>query len=153
MYVDGPSPWYERLFVLYLLVMLFVLLTRRVGLVVSLRRLRRIERNDPSPSASAHVLWGSASLRTRSLSKLSLLTFFLSLLIISMEAFDAFHGIRAQKTTVMAWRVADSSDKLPVFTFGMLVCVILYTVGWFFESRLNRRKASFERLRDTPPTD
>ncbi len=153
MFVDGSPPWYERLFVLYLLVMLIVLLVRGVRLAAGLRKLRKIEKNDPKASALAHDLWNSASFRARSLSKFSLLTFFLSLLIISMEGFDAFHGIRVQMTTVMARRVADFADKLPGFSFGMLVCVILYAFGWFFESRLNHRKAGLEHLRDASPTD
>ena len=132
MYIDGPSPWYERLFLLYLLVVLFVLLVSGVRLVVGLRRLRRIGNGSLGASTSADDLWNALNSQAQSLSKFSLLTFFLSLL---------------------AWRVADFADKLPVFTFGMLVCVALYIVGRFFESRLNRWTASFERLRDTSSTN
>ena len=55
-YIDGPSPWYERLFLLYLLVVLFVLPVSGVRLVVGLRRLRRIGNGSLGASTSADDL-------------------------------------------------------------------------------------------------
>ncbi|HWA96145.1 MAG TPA: hypothetical protein VG844_16210 [Terracidiphilus sp.] len=144
----GEPPLYERLFVLGLLILVIFALVRDSQLVFRLRKLRKFERCQPLEMEAWRELWGQSLLRCQLVSKLGILAFFVSLFVISVSMTEVFSDFGHQKVTGVGALLFGLSQKLPEFSFGMLVCSLLYGSGMFFESRLNRRKLAFEKVRN-----
>ncbi len=150
MFVDGKPYWMEKLFVLYLLFILLLLLNRIVRLLFSLRVLRKLNRSEQADVPVWSEVWTESWLYAHSLTKFGILTFFMSVLTLSMSIVDEFMGLATEKHYVAPFVLERLAYKLTAFNAGMVVSIALYAAGFFFESRLHRRKLAFERVWNKP---
>jgi len=145
-------PWQEKLLGLYLFAMLVFLLVRVIQLIWCLLALRKIE-----PVAQNHwdKTWTLGKLRARSLMRLAILTFFLCVLQISLSFTNDLWAVGTQKVAHSWCLLVEVAEGLAPFNLGMVVCVLLYSCGLYFESRLERRKLSLNaaRVSSQAPTD
>lgn len=139
-YIWKNPPWHEKLFTWYVLAMLVLLLIRCVQLSVGLQRLR----SGQVTASNWHEIWTVCKMRTQSLSKFAVLTFFISVHTgtISISDFASYFALqRIPDPTLFYLGV---SDSMKLFSLGVAACVLLYASGFFFESRLNRHKLRFD---------
>ncbi|MDE3202141.1 MAG: hypothetical protein KGN79_14595 [Acidobacteriota bacterium] len=140
--------WLEKLFVLGLFALFVFVVIRDVRLAIRLWKLRKLERAQPLQIAHWRAVWDQSNWHAQILTKLSIFVFFVSLFMFSVVMTESFSAFSFQKSTALNWVVIYLSQELPEFSFGMLVCSMLYGSGFFFESRLHRRKLAFESLRN-----
>ena len=138
MYVDGPEPWFTRLFALYILVVLVVFLVRVIKLLVGLRNLRRARRH-PNPATLADALWEQCYANASSFKEISALTFFASLLNATWLIADDFLSVRAEKQANLGYVLARVGDGLSYLALGLIVCIALCSAALFFQAALRRR--------------
>jgi len=133
---EGHLPWYTRLFIIYLAVMLLVACFRGVRMVWHLRSLRK-----GAPAANGSWLaWDSCHARTLSIKNWSAMTFLFSFVVSSWNLADTLHVISMEKITTTAYLAGATAEVLTTFCFGMLVCASLYAVAFFCETLLMRYK-------------
>ena len=130
-------PWQEKLFAVYLLAILIVLVVRAIQLIRCLWVLRK---NGPAAQDGWEQVWTLGRLRARSLMRLAILTFFLCILEVSASFTDELWAVGTQKVAHTWWLLVEVAEGLGAFNAGMVVCVLLYVCGFFFESRLERRR-------------
>jgi hypothetical protein len=135
-------PWQEKLLGFYLLAMIIVLLVRVIQLI---RCLWALHKNGPAAQDGWDQLWTLGRLRARSLMRLAILTFFVCILEMSLSFADELWAVGTQKVAHTWWLLVAVAEGLSAFNAGMVVCVVLYACGFFFESRLERRKLAFDR--------
>lgn len=150
MFVDGKPYWMEKLFVLYLLFILLLLLDRAVRLLFNLRALRKVIGSEQVEVLVWSEVWTKSWQYAHSLTKFAILTFFMSVLTLSMSLGDEFIGLATAKHYFAPFVFERLAYKLTTFNVGLVVCILLYGFGFFFESRLHRRKLAFERVRNKP---
>ena len=136
--------WYEKLFVLYLIAILIFLLVRLIRCAICLHRLRKLERSQVSSAELFGTLWQQCWWNARSSTKFSFLTLLLSLITLSMSLTNEFLNLATAKQLTAAPVLSRLADKLTSFSAGLVVCILLYACGFFFESRLNRHKLRFD---------
>jgi hypothetical protein len=143
-YVDGSPYWIEKLFALFLLAILVVLLVRAIRCTYFLLKIRSIEKSQTNAFELMREQWQQCWWNAHSLTKFAVLTFFLSFFTLSMSLVDAFMGLATEKQFNSLFVFGRLSEKLTTFNAGLVVCILLYATGFYFESRLNRRKMKFE---------
>lgn len=129
-------PWQEKLLGLYILAILIVLLIRAIQLIRCLWELR-----DDGPAAQDgwKKTWTLGKLRARSLMRLAILTFFLCILEMSLSFTNDLWAVGTQKVAQLRWLLVGVAEDTGAFNAGLVLCVVLYACGFFFESRLERR--------------
>lgn len=137
-------PWPEKLLGFYFLAILIVLLVRLVQIIRCLWTLRKL---GSAAQDEREKAWALGSLRARSLRRLAVLTFFLCGLEISLVLTNDLWVVGTEKVAHSWWLLVNFAQDLTAFNFGMVVCSLLYACGFFFESRLERRKLAT----DAPP--
>jgi hypothetical protein len=137
MYVDGPEPWFTRLFALYILVVLVVFSVRVIKLRRGLRNLRRA-RKHPNPATVADSLWAECYAKAHSFKEISALTFFASLLNATWLIADVFLSVRAEKQANLSYLLARVGDGLSYLAIGLMICIALYSAVMFFRAALRR---------------
>ena len=137
MYVDGPEPWFTRLFELYLLTVLVVFSIRIIKLLAGLRSLRRA-RKDTSPAGLVYSLWVESCEKAHSFKEISALTFFASLLNATWLIADVFLSVRAEKQVNLGYVLARVGDGLSYLALGLIICIALYSAAMFFQAALRR---------------
>ncbi len=135
-FTRNPS-WPEKLLVLYLLAILIFLLVRVIQLIWCLRSLRKRE---PVAQDGWDKVWCLGKLRSRSLMRLAFLTLLVCVLEISLTVTDGLWAIGTQKGAHSWWLLVEVAEDLGPFNAGMAICIVLYAFGFFFESRLERRR-------------
>jgi hypothetical protein len=141
----GNPPWYEKLFVFYLVFMLIVLLARAQQLAWNLARLRRLQREGRSASSRFRAIWLTANAHADSLLRFSVLTLVLVLADFCMAAAHTVALVATQKVEGTYWVSIDTAQQLRLSAFGLLVCAALYAASFFFHGRLVRRELSFAK--------
>jgi hypothetical protein len=134
MYVDGPEPWFTRLFALYILVVLGVFLVRVIKLVAGLRKLRKA-RQHPNHATLADALWAECYAKAHAFKEISALTFFASSLNASWLIADVFLSVRAEKQANLGYVLARVGDGLSYLALGLIVCIVLYSAALLFSGR------------------
>jgi len=64
------------------------------------------------------------------------LTFLLSFLVAAWRITGTLRGISVEKVTGTAFLAGAAAEELATFCFGMLVCAILYSFAFFYETLL-----------------
>jgi hypothetical protein len=140
--VDWPVPWYETLYALYIFVVVVVLLARTVQIILELRRLRKLEKAGEGGARKWLQTLAVANLQARGLRRLAVLTFFLSCFEFTLHVNEASQELATMKASSPKWPLIYLGQKAEVVGFGILIGSFLYAVGFFFESRLERRMLS-----------
>jgi hypothetical protein len=135
MYVDGPEPWFTRLFALYILVVLVVFSVRVIKLLAGLRNLRRA-RTRPNPATVAESLWAECYAKAHSFKEISALTFFASLLNATWLIANVFLSVRAEKEANLGYVLARVGDGLSYLALGLITCIALYSAAMLFQCTL-----------------
>lgn len=137
-YVDGPEPWFTRLFALYIFVVLVVFLDRVIKLLAGLRKLRRA-RQHPNHPTLADALWAECYAKAHCFKEISALTFFASSLNATWLIADVFLSVRAEKQANLGYVLARVGDGLSYLALGLIVCIVLYSAALLFQAVLRRR--------------
>ncbi len=137
MYVDGPDPWFTRLFALYILVVLVVFSVRVIKLLRGLRYLRRA-RKRPNPATVADSLWAECYAKAHSFKEISTLTFFASLLNATWLIANVFLSVRVEKEANLGYVLARVGEDLSYLALGLIICIALYSAAMFFQAALRR---------------
>jgi hypothetical protein len=140
-------PWQEKLLGLYLFAILIVLLVRVVQLTRCLWALRK---NELAAKDGWDKAWTLGKLRARSLMRLAVLTFFLCTLEMSLSLTNQLWAVGTRNVAYSWWTLVGVAEELGAFNAGMVVCVSLYACGFFFESRLERRRLAVDNA-SAPP--
>jgi hypothetical protein len=144
-FVDGPTPWFDRLFVLYLLFAIIIAVARSVALMWALRKHRKIQ----SPAAplvlDSSSFWEGCHARTRSIRDFSHLTFLLSVLVFAMNGIDAMDAVATQKTAGVGAIAGATAGAFTTFSAGMIVCIALFCCAMFLERRVLRQRRLIDR--------
>jgi hypothetical protein len=145
-------PWQEKLLGFYLLAILIVLLVRVIQLIRCLWALRK---NGPAAQDGWENIWTLGKLRARSLMRLAILTFFLCILEMSGSFANDLWAVGTQKVAHSWWLLVEVAEDIGAFNAGIVVCIVLYACGFFFESRLERRKLAVQTapVPSRAPTD
>jgi hypothetical protein len=130
-------PWPEKLLGFYILAILIVLLVRIIQLIRCLLASRKI---GPAALDGWDRVWTLGKLRARSLRRLAILTLFVCILEISLSFTNGLWEVGTQKVAHSWWLLVSVAEDLGAFNVGMAICIVLYAFGFFFESRLERRR-------------
>ena len=137
---EGYQPWFAKLFVFYLLVVLIVSLLRSFRFVWVLLKLRKgKELSEPA----FEEVWTNCWRKIDSSKQLAGLTVLVSVLNLSWWTADILIGVRMEKTPNLAYILPAIGDALTAFTFGISVCVAIFGGSMWAQLVLNRRKAAF----------
>jgi hypothetical protein len=138
---EGHLPWFTKVFVVYLALVLLLSVARATGLIRRLRALRKLEQEAATELTSKLPLfWESLWAKTASIKSLSMLTLLLSLLVSAWSSTQIMLGITREKSTGVAFLAGSMAEVLTVFSLGVLVCTVLYAFAILFEAVLARRK-------------
>ena len=137
MYVDGPEPWFTRLFALYILVIVVLFSVRVIKLLAALRNLRNA-RKHPNPATVGGPLSVESYARANSFKEISVLTFFVSLLNAAWFIADVLLSVRAEKEANVGYVLARVGNGLSYLALGLIVCIALYSAALFFQATLRR---------------
>jgi len=135
-------PLQEKLLAFYLLAILIALLIRSIQLIRCLQALRR---SGSAVQDGWDKVWTLGKLRARSLMRLAVLTSFLCILEMSLTFANDLWAVGTQKVVHTTWLLVEVAEDIRAFNAGMVVCVALYACGFFFESRLERRRLALDR--------
>ena len=138
MYVEGPVPWFTRLFALYILVVVVIFLVRVIKLLVGLRNLRRAQKH-PNPAAAGDSLWAECYSKANSFKEISTLTFYASFLNATWLSANVLLSARAEKEANPGYVLARAGDGLFYLALGLIVCTALYSAALLFQAALRRR--------------
>ncbi len=136
---EGYQPWFAKLFVFYLFVVLIVLLLRSARFVWILLKLRK--RNERSESLFNKVGGGLFG-QNASSKQLGGLTVLVSILNLSWWTADILLGVRAEKTPTLAYILPAIGDALTAFTLGIIVAVATLGGSMWAQFALNRRRTA-----------
>ena len=140
-YMYGPTPWYERLFVLYLLAVLVIFLIRVTGLAVNLYKLRKA-RKQALQAPVSEALWMDCHAKVYSFKELCTLTLLISFFVSAWHTADVLFSVGTAKALNTAFVMADAAHGLIVFNSGLIVCIVLYGGAMFFGGVVRRSKAA-----------
>jgi hypothetical protein len=97
---EGRLPWFTKVFVVYLALVLFASVFRAIRLMRHLRGLRKVEQETPSPPTSRfQLLWEICYAKAASIKNLSVLTFLLTLLVFAWSTTRILLGVTMEKVT------------------------------------------------------
>lgn len=130
-------PWFIRLFVIYLAVVLLMFCFRAIRMLLQLRSLRKAAQE----VNACWLAWDSCHAKAVSLKNWSALTFLLSFLVSAWRMTETLRGIAVEKVTETAFLANTTAEVLMTFCFGMFVCAVLYAFGFFYETLLVRCKS------------
>jgi hypothetical protein len=138
---EGHLPWFTKVFLVYLALMLLLSAARAISLIRRLRALRKLERETATELTSKFPLfWESLYAKIAAIKNLSVLTLLLSLLVFAWSTTQILLGVTMEKSTGVGALAGAMAEGFTGFSLGILVCAILYTIAMFFEATLVRRK-------------
>lgn len=138
---EGYQPWFAKLFVFYLFIVLIVLLFRSVRFIWILLKLRK--RNEQS-EAVFNAVWAHCDRRLASSKRLAGLTVLLSILTLSWWTADVLLVVRTAKAPNLAYILPAIGDALTTFTFGIIISVAVLGGSMWAQFILNRRMAALQ---------
>jgi hypothetical protein len=155
---ESRLPWFTKVFVVYLLLVLFASVFRAIRLMWHLRGLRKMEQEIPSPPMFRFqlLLWETSYAKTASIKNLSVLTFLLTLLVFAWSTTRILLGVTMEKVTGVGFLAGAMAEVLTTFSLGILVCAVLYAFAIFYEAALMRHQMRFDRAKNNnhlPPTE
>jgi hypothetical protein len=133
---EGYQPWFAKLFVFYLLVVLVILLFRAVRFIWILLKLRK-------GGEQSEAVSNELSDRIASTKQLAGLTVLVSILNLSWWTADIFFGVRTAKAPHLAYILPEIGDALNAFTLGIIISVAAFGGSMWARFALNRRRAAF----------
>ena len=136
---EGYQPWFAKLFVFYLFIVLIVSLLRSARFMWILLKLRK--RNLQSEVLFDKV-GADCSGRIVSSKQLAGLTVLVSTLNLSWWTADILLGVRAEKTPNLACILPAIGDALTAFTFGVIVAVATLGGSMWAQFALKRRRTA-----------
>lgn len=145
MYVDGPLPWYERLFALYLLAVLLIYLFRVVRLAINLYKLRK-EREQFLAAPVANALLTDCYARVRSFKEISVLTLLISSLCFTWYTADSFSSVITAKAADFAFVLREVANALGSLMAGLVLSIVLYSTAMLSGAMLSRRNSASSAL-------
>lgn len=146
MYVDGPVPWFERLFMLYLLLVSLTAIIRFLRLAWALRRHRKEQKSASFSGLDSQDFWDSCRTRCQSLRNSSILTFLLTTLVTAWSAVNMFTQVTVQKTASLIAIAGATSETLTTFSIGIIVCTMIFCCAIFLERLISSER---RRLRSS----
>jgi hypothetical protein len=147
---EGRLPWFTKVFVVYLALVLFASAFRAIRPMWHRRGLRKMEmEQEPSspPTSRFQLLWETCYAKAASIKNLSVLTFLLTLLVFAWSTTRILLGVTMEKVTGAGFLAGAMAEVLTVFSLGILVCAALYAFAIFYEAALVRRKMRFDRAK------
>jgi len=141
---DGPVPWFENLFVIYLLCVLLMTVVRTVRLMWSLRKHRKAQKLEALPESTFQRFWEACHSTTRSIRDFSRLTFLLAAFVLSWDATEIFEGVANAKSPSFPYIAGELARALVPFVMGVGICAAQFCCSMFLDRLI--------RLRD-PLTD
>jgi len=137
---EGYQPWFAKLYVIYLLIIAVVTLTRCAGFVWCLRKLRKDNKQAESVFNS---MWTDCCARVTSSRELAKFTLLVSLLNFSWWTADIFLAVRTAKAPNLGYILPAIGDALTALALGTMICVALYGGSMWAQSALKRRKTAW----------
>jgi hypothetical protein len=138
-------PWFTKVFVIYLALVLFASAFRAMRLMWHLRGLRKMGQEASGPAISRfQLLWGTCYSKAASIKNLSVLTFLLSLLVLAWSTTRVLVGVTMERVTAVGFLAGAMAEVLTTFSLGILVCAALYAFAMFYEAALVRRKTRLD---------
>jgi hypothetical protein len=145
---EGHLPWFTKVFVVYLAIVVLISVLCAISLVWRLRALRKMEREPATLLTSRFPLfWESCHATAASIKNLSVLTFLLSLLVFAWSTTRIMLGVTMEKVTGVGFLAGAMAEALTMFSLGILVCAALYTFAIFYEAVLVRRKMRLDHTK------
>ena len=142
MYADGPVPWFERLFMLYLLLVSLTTIIRFLRLAWALKRHRKEQKSASIPGLESQDFWDGCRTRCQSLRNSSILTFLVTTLVTAWSASNIFTQVLNQKTSQFSGAFAgDMAETLATFSIGIIVCTIIFCCAIFLERLILRERS------------
>jgi hypothetical protein len=145
---EGQLPWFTKVFVIYLALVLLVSAFRAINLLWRIRWLQKTQKGIPNQVAASISSWESRYAKVASIKNLSMLTFLLCVLFLAWSTTQVLLGIAVQKVTGSAFLAGAMVEVLTTFSLGIFVCAVLYAVAMFCEGALARQKARFDRPKE-----
>jgi hypothetical protein len=97
-------PWFTKVFVIYLAVVLFASAFRAIRLMWHLRGLRKMGQGTPNPAISRfQFLWETCYAHDVSIKNLSVLTFLLTLLVLAWSTTRILVGVTMERVTAVGF--------------------------------------------------
>ena len=141
---------FDELFVFYLLFVLAFTLARTMGLLLSLRRLRKCKETKPPDAIQFEHQWSINHAHVTTMRRIGVLTLLLDLADLSKGVGEICRSVMDPKSPALALLLPEFGGQLATFTAGIFIIAFLYAIAVFFESRLTQIKLSFEYTRSGP---
>jgi len=150
--VDRQLPWQDKLFILYLLVVLGMAIIRSVGMARQLWFGGPLSKNDKHASTQFLYIWDLCAARAAGIKRMAVLTLLLALVMLTHGVTSILVGI-AQEKRVWPGAVAGGlAEVVGLVTLGTLVSALLYGFAISYQGVLSRRRVlwSHSRSNDDP---
>lgn len=147
---EGPLPWFEKLFVIYLLCILLMTIVRTGRLMWTLRKHRKAQKREALPESSSQSFWETCHSTIRSIRDFSLLTFLLAALVLSWDATEIFDGVANTKAPSLPYIAGDLSRALAPFVMGVGICSAQFCCSMFLDRLIRLRRRMPDRKPHPP---
>jgi hypothetical protein len=137
---DGPVPWFENLFVIYLLCVLLMTVVRAIRLMWTLRKHRKAQKREALAESSSQSFWEACHSTIRSIRDFSRLTFLLAALVLSWDATEIFEGVSNAKAPSFPYIAGELARALVPFVMGVGICSAQFCCSMFLDRLIRLRK-------------
>lgn len=149
--INHHLPWQERLFVLYLVVVLGMSVISSLGMLRQLWFAGPLSKNKKLADATFLCEWEMCIAKSTGMKRMAVLTLLLTLVTLADGATQILMGI-AQEKRVWSSAVAGGLAELGgLLTWGFLAGAVLYGLASLYQGVLARRRASWNYSRSSEP--
>ena len=136
-----PVPWYQSLFVYYLVIVALMMMVKAVRLAWSLHRFRIAARQPASALESiSHDRFEYLHDKARSFRNFSHLTLLLSLIVLFWQLCNSLTEVATQRVAGVGAIAGAAADALTTSCAGIIIATVLFCLAMFCERLMRRRK-------------
>ncbi|MBI3474581.1 MAG: hypothetical protein HY010_02530 [Acidobacteria bacterium] len=139
--VDRQMPWQNKLFVLYLLLVLGISIIRSVGMARQLWLGGLLSKSKKPPDASFLYAYEMCASKAVGIKRMAVLTLILAFVMLTDGVTNILVGIAQEKQFWLAAAAGGLAEVGVMVTLGLLVGAVLYGLSSWCEGILARRRA------------
>jgi NADH:ubiquinone oxidoreductase subunit 3 (subunit A) len=139
-YIDRAIPWWEALFVYYLVAMAILILFRLTKFALALRKIRKLRADKVPEFPIIQALWTECYEKANSLRNWASLTFLFSILFLSGSTVDDISAFSSEKLYVWQPIMRGVAEALIPFMIGTVICIGFLVSAMMMQHILRRRK-------------
>jgi hypothetical protein len=139
--IDRHMPWQNKLFVLYLLLVLGISIIRSVGMARQLWFGGLLSKNKKPPDASFLYAYEMCTSKAVGIKRMAVLTLILAFVMLTDGVTNILVGIAQEKRFWSAAAAGGLAEVGVLVTLGLFVGAVLYGLSSLYQGILTRRRA------------